>query len=271
MKHFAAFRKGTPIDDPILLEIRDRIAFLTLNRPAARNAIDEGVLTALPAALRRVREDPDVKALVVSGAGEAFCIGLDIGLLGHAFNDAAYFQDVLERFKRILTDLESLPVPVVAAVNGLARAGGFEVMLACDLVIVADEARIADHHLAFGIVPGGGSTQRAPRKIGDQRARELLFTARWLTGPEAAACGLALRSVPAAQVAAEVEALVAVFRTRSRTALAATKAAMNEGAGLPLPRALDIETEVFMRYLTGDPNAAEGFRAYEAGRDPVWP
>ena len=229
------------------------------------------MLAALPGALRRVREDPDVKALAVSGAGDAFCIGLDIGLLGRAFDEPAYFKDVLERLKRILVDLESLPVPVVAAVNGLTRAGGFELVLACDLAIIAAEARIADHHLAFGIMPGGGATQRAPRKIGDQRARELLFTARWLTGDEAAEYGLAVRAVPLSRLGDAVEDLVATFRLRSRTALAATKAAMNEGASLPLPRALDLETEVFMRYLTSDPQAAEGFRAYEAGRDPVWP
>lgn len=229
------------------------------------------MLAALPDPLRRVREDPDVKALVISGAGDAFCIGLDIDLLGRAFDDPAYFKDVLERLKRILIDIESLPVPVVAAVNGLTRAGGFELLLACDMAIAASEARIADHHLAFGIMPGGGATQRAPRKIGDQAARELIFTARWLTGDQAAECGLVLRAVPAARLAGEVEDLVSVFRGRSRAALAATKAAMNEGRALPLTQALDVETDVFMRYLTTDPDAAEGFRAYESGRDPVWP
>lgn len=229
------------------------------------------MLQSLPPVLRRVREDPDVKALVVSGAGEAFCIGLDIGLLERAFDDPGYFRDVLDRFKRILLDLESLPVPVVAAVNGLTRAGGFELMLACDLVIAAAEARVADHHLAFGIVPGGGATQRAPRKIGDQRARELIFTARWLTGDEAADYGLAVRAAPLSRLGDAVEDLVAAFRNRSRAALAATKAAMNEGAGLPLAQALDTEIEIFMRYITSDPNAAEGFRAYKEGRDPSWP
>lgn len=229
------------------------------------------MLAAFPGVLQRVRIDPEVKALVISGAGEALCIGLDIALLGRAFDEPAYFKDVLERLKRILIEIESLPVPVVAAVNGLTRAGGFELLLACDLAIAASGARIADHHLAFGIVPGGGSTQRAPRKMGDQAARELIFTARWLTGDQAAERGLVLRAVPLPRLGEAVEELVSAFRTRSRTALAATKAAMNEGASLPLTQALDVETDVFMRYLTSDPNAAEGFRAYEDGRDPVWP
>ncbi|HVL89314.1 MAG TPA: enoyl-CoA hydratase/isomerase family protein [Actinomycetota bacterium] len=259
------------IDTPVDIRVRDRVAFLTLSRPEARNAIDEAMLEALPPALRRVRDDPDVKALVITGAGDAFCIGLDIDLLERAFDDPEYFRDVLERFKRILGDIEALPVPVVAAANGLTRAGGFELMLSCDLAVVAAEARIADHHLAFGIVPGGGSTQRLPRKIGEQRAREIIFTGRWLTGDEAAHYGLALHAAPLTRLGDAVEDVVAPLRHRSRTALAATKAAMNEGASLPLVQALGVETDVFMRYLTNDPHAAEGFRAYREGRDPQWP
>jgi enoyl-CoA hydratase/carnithine racemase len=161
-------------------------------------------------------------------------------------------------------------VPVVAAVNGLARAGGLELMLACDLVLIADEARVADHHLAFGIVPGGGSTQRLPRKVGAQRAREIIFTARWLTGAEAVEAGLALRSVPRAGLDAAVEELVARLRPLSRPCLAATKAAINEGRDLPLDAALDVELEHFVRYLDEVPGAREGYRAYVEKREPRW-
>lgn len=257
--------------DSVLLDVRERVAYLTLNRPDAMNAIDEGVLEALPEALAHAADDENAKALVVSGAGDAFCVGLDIDLLGRAFANASYFRDVLERFKRILLDVEALPLPVIAAVNGLARAGGFELILACDLVIAAEEARVADHHLSFGIPPGGGATQRAPRKLGVQRARELIFTARWLSGREAAEIGLALRAVPRVSLAAAVEELVSAFRGRSRAALAATKAAMREGAALPLERALDVEIETFMRYLAEEPTTTEGYRAYIEGRKPSWP
>jgi enoyl-CoA hydratase/carnithine racemase len=254
----------------VLLDVRDRIAYCTLNRPGASNAIDESMLSGLARAAASVAKDEDVKALVIEGAGAAFCIGLDIGLLGRAFDDHPYFRDVLGRFKRVLLDIEALPVPVVASVNGTARAGGFELMLACDLVLVAGDARVADHHLAFGIVPGGGATQRAPRKIGDQRARELIYSARWLTGDEAVDAGLALRAVPRARLDDAVEELVSSFRARSRAALAATKAAMNEGASLPLDRALDVELEHFMRFLAR-PGSDEGYRAYVEKRAPEWP
>jgi len=172
--------------------------------------------------------------------------------------------DHLARYRSILLDLEGLPVPVIAAVNGMARAGGFEMILACDLVIAADEARIADHHLSFGIMPGGGATQRAPRKLGAQRARELIFSARWLSGAEAVQIGLALRSVPRAELDAAVEALCAQLRDKSRAVLAATKAAMNDGAALPLAEALQLELDHFARYLAEEPSARDGFNAYIA-------
>ena len=255
----------------VSFEARDRIGYLTIDRPEAMNAINEDVLEAFPKALAAAVSDPTLKALVISGAGDAFCVGLDIDLLKKAFDDLDYFHGVLLRFKRLLLDVEAAPLPVVAAVNGLARAGGFELILACDLVVVADEARIGDTHLAFGIVPGGGATQRAPRKIGFQRARELIFTGRWMKGAEAADIGLALRSVPAEQLAGAVETLVAPLRSLSRPCLAETKAAMSEGMSLPLDKGLDIEIEHFIRYLKQEPTGREGYLAYVEKRAPSWP
>lgn len=252
-------------------EVRDRIAYVTLNRPDALNGIDEDVLVGLAAAAAEVAADETVKALVVAGAGDAFCVGLDIGLLARAFEDHSYFRDVLERYKRVLLALEELPVPVIAAVRGVARAGGFELMLACDIVVVAHDAQIGDHHLGFGVPPGGGSTQRLPRIIGGLRARDIIFTGRWLTGDEAAAMGLATRCVPRPQLSGAVEELAAVFRSRSRSALSAAKAAMVRGAGMPLRDALDVETGEFMRFLAHEPAAAEGLRAYLENREPTWP
>jgi enoyl-CoA hydratase/carnithine racemase len=249
----------------IRYEARDRIAYAALDRSAARNAIDEDMLADLGSTLERAGND-DVRALVLTGVGDAFCIGLDIGLLRRAFAEPAYFRDVLTRYEALLLGLEALPVPVIAAVNGLARAGGFEMILAADLAIVADEARIADHHLEFGIMPGGGATQRAPRKLGAQRARELIYTARWLTGAEAVAAGLALRSVPRAKLDAAVEELCAQLRTKSRAVLAETKRLIRDGEALPLRAALDLEIDRFMRYLEDEPTARDGFNAYIEGK-----
>jgi enoyl-CoA hydratase/carnithine racemase len=199
-----------------------------------------------------------------------FCVGLDLDLLTRAFADLGYFGSVLERFNAALHDIESLDVPVIAAVNGLTRAGGFELLLACDLVLAADEARIADHHAAFGMMPGGGATQRLPRKIGDQRARALLLTARWLGGAEAVGWGLALDSVPRAQLAGRVDALTAELVDKPRACAGAIKDAVAAGAGLGIREAVQAEIDRFLRYMDTDRTGHEGFAAYREGREPSW-
>ena len=152
----------------ILLDKSDRIATLTLNRPKALNGISFEMMDEIDAALDDLRADAGIKALVITGAGRAFSVGADIGLLTDAFADEknGRFRYFLERINASLLNLEALPIPVIAKVNGLARAGGFEIILCCDLAVVADEARIGDNHTMFGVMPGGGATQRAPRKIG---------------------------------------------------------------------------------------------------------
>lgn len=249
---------------------RDRVLWLTLDRPAALNAVNEAVLQELEAACAAVESDERLRALVVTGAGDAFCAGMDLECLERGFADHAYFRAFLERFHAGLLQLERLPVPTVAAVNGLARAGGFEIVLACDLAICTDEARIGDNHTGFGVIPGGGASQRAPRRLGMQRTKELIFTARWMSGPEAAQAGLVLRSVPGAELMAVVEELVDHFRDKSRDCLAAAKAAIDDGAGLPIEAGIQVEIAEFFRHLEDSPDASEGFRAYQEKRPPRW-
>jgi len=257
---------------PVRLDHDGAVVTLTLSRPDALNGIDEGVLAALPPMLADVAADSESKALVITGEGDrAFSVGLDLGLLGRAFADPDYFADVVHRFKQILLDVEHLPIPVVAAVNGLARAGGFELLLACDLVLVADEARVGDTHVAFGIPPGGGASQRLPRRVGPQVAAEILYTGGWMTGPECVDAGVALRSVPRSDLSAAVERLVGPIRPLSRAALVATKRCVTDGRGLPIQQAVEVELDHFVRHLRDEPTADEGYRAYVEGREPSWP
>lgn len=163
-----------------------------------------------------------------------------------------------------------MPIPTVAAVNGFARAGGFELALACDLMIVAEDAKIGDNHAHVGVMPGGGATQRLPRRIGEQRAKELIWTARWLTGIEAVEYGLALRAVPGARLMTAVEELLDDLRGKPRACLAAVKRAMRDGQGLPIDDAIEVEIKQFVAYMGGEPFAREGFRASLEGREPDW-
>lgn len=248
----------------------DRVAQITLRRPEAMNAIDEAVLEALTDAVETVRDTPDVRAMVITGEGEHFCVGLDLDLLRKAFDDTAYFRSVLERYNDLLFAIEALDVPVVAAVNGTTRAGGFELVLACDIVVIAEEARIGDVHTRFGVVPGGGATQRAPRKLGQQKARELIFTSRWLSGAEAVDYGIALRAVPGERLGDEVDELVGLLTDKSRACIGTVKGLMRDGESLPLREAVDLEIERFVAYLDDHDDGREGFTAYLEGRPPAW-
>jgi putative hydratase len=241
-----------------------------LDRPGALNAIDEAVLEKLDGVLGQIERDDSVRALVLTGTGETFCVGMDLACLERGFRDHAYFYSFLERLGAVLLRMEALPVPVIAAVNGLTRAGGFEIVLASDLVLIANEARIADDHGRFAVLPGGGATQRAPRKLGWQRAADLILTARWIEGPGAVEYGIALRSVPRAELPAAVEELVDRLRGKSRAFLGAAKAAMRDGASLSVEDAVRLEIDRFIQHLERSPDALEGFNAYREKRPPRW-
>jgi putative hydratase len=257
-------------DTPVQSEIRHRVWYSVLNNPSELNGITEQTLADLESVCSSIEASTSCRALVITGVEDVFCVGLHLRVLDRGFKDHAYFKSTLDRYNALLFQLSALPVPVVAAVNGTCRAGGFELMLAADLVIVVDDARIGDVHTPFGVMPGGGSTQRLPRLVGAQRARDIILTGRWLTGVQAAAAGLALRSVPRAELNASVEELVDHFRAGSRSCLAEVKSVMRDGADLELASAVHLETERFMAYLDRSHDATEGFNAYRERRAPQW-
>lgn len=256
---------------PALRYTVDRgIGRLQFVRPEQLNSIDDQALDELTAALTEIRDDPGLKALCLTGSGRAFSVGLDLTLLKRAFFELDYWEGVLRRLNDVYLALEALPIPVVSSVNGLARAGGYEFTLASDLVLIADEARIGDVHAPFGVPPGGGASFRLSRRVGEQRAKELIFTGRWLPGPEAAAYGLALRSVPAARLEEETERLLDGFRPMSRTCLGVAKGMIHANRFLAGQEAVDSELDRFLRWARTDPQAAEGMLAFVENRTPSW-
>ncbi len=250
--------------------IRERIAYVRFTTPQQLNSIDEARLSDLRAVVEAVQADAEIRALTITGEGKAFCVGLNYDLLQRAFDDIDYFESVVRRFNDILLDLESLPVPVIAAVNGYARAGGIELALACDFILMADEAKIGDVHTQYGVMPGGGATQRLPRRIGEQQAKALIYMANWLTGPEAVACGLALRSVPLAELPAAVETMLETLRHRPRALSAALKRSIHAARHLDGRAGIEFENREFVRYMGQEPYAREGYRASLERRDPSW-
>jgi enoyl-CoA hydratase/carnithine racemase len=241
---------------------KDRVARAAFSRPDRRNSLTEEALDDLGDVIRSVQADTDLCVLVISGEGDAFSVGLDDELLGRAYADLEYFEHVLTRLAATCLSLEALEVPVIAQVGGTALAAGFELALACDMIVIADEAEIGDGQLAAGVVPGGGASIRLPRMVGVAQARELIYSGRLLSGKEAAAIGLVLRSVPAAKLDQTVTELAASFADKSRAALGTAKRQLNRGLGVDTPTGVEQERRELIRYVREPGSAAlAGLRA----------
>jgi len=257
-------------------EVRDRVAYVKFTTPESLNSISEARIEDLEQVVAQVKSDQNIRALTITGSGRAFCVGLDLALLERAFGDirdsgdVSYFEKTVRRLQQVLLDLEALPVAVVAAVNGYARAGGFELALACDFILIANEAKIGDRHTNLGLLPGGGCSQRLPRRVGEQRAKELLLIAQWLSGQQAVEYGLALRSVPLAELPDAVEQMMKELRHRPRECTAGIKRAMHAARTLDIAQAVEFEVKIFVEYMGKLPYGREGYEASLAGRTPNW-
>ena len=246
------------------------IGVVTFATPARLNAISERRRDELEAVLTLAEKDETLRALVLTGEGDrAFCVGLDLDLLDRAFTDLTYFQIVVTRVSRIIARLEDLPIPTLAAINGVTRAGGFEFSLGCDFVIVADEADYGDAHTDSGVLPAAATT-RLKRKIGDQKAKALIWSARYLKGPEAVAYGLAIRSVPRARLMEESIAFMKTLIDKPRAVLAASKSVFQRADDLTLDEAVEGELSAFRRYMADEPYGREGYAAFREKRLPSW-
>jgi enoyl-CoA hydratase/carnithine racemase len=241
---------------PVVTGVQDRIGWLTLSRPEAMNAVTVELAHLLEGGVRRLAAEATV--IVIRGAGGNFSAGGDVGEVARLRGEGpAALAELFETFGRALALIAEVDVPVIAAVEGYAMAGGFELMQACDIVIVAEDAVIADTHLRFGQVPGGGSTQRLPRLVGRQRAAAHILTGDRLSGADALAWGLAYRAVPAADLMETARAVAETLASRSREAIARTKRLLVRGLELPLAEGLALErTEVVEHIMSAGGEAA---------------
>jgi len=230
---------------------------ITLNRPEAMNAITVELGRALHQALLALDGNDEVNVIVVRGARGTFCVGGDFAEVERLRADGPQaLRPLFENFGAACECIASLRVPVVSAVEGHAMAGGFELMLASDVVLVRDDAKIADNHANFGQLPGGGSSQRLPRLIGRQRALGLLLSGERITGRAAVDLGLAYRSFTADDFDAGIEAFARALAAKSPAALAGIKRLVHDGAGLALPYALALERERVVEHIAGDAGRA---------------
>lgn len=236
-------------EDPVLFEISpDGVAWITLNRPSDANARNQAMRARLLDSYATVAADTSVKVAVLTGSGTRFfCAGMDL-------KEAAAPETMRERRDRLRRSrdidlLAKLPVPTIAAVNGYALGGGCEMALACDMRIVATDAKIGLPEVTHGLMPGGGGTQRLARLVGPGTAAELIYTGRLLTGAEATAIGLANRHVAAEDLHQEALELATSIAAHPGPALRSIKEVTAAGTDLTMSAAIDRELEGLLLLL----------------------
>ena len=247
------------------------VAELVLDRPGAMNAVSTAMADALAAACAALAADPAVSVTVVTSSSErAFCVGADLKERNSFSDDDLRRQR--PRTRAAYTAVLDLPMPAVAAVHGYALGGGYELALACDVIVAGEAAVVGLPEVSVGVIPGGGGTQLLPRRVGAARAAELVFTARRVAAAEAAALGLVDQVVPggAGEVRAAALALAERIGRNSPVGLRAAKRALRLGQGSDLRSGLEVEDAAW-RTTAFSGDRAEGVAAFNAKREPKWP
>lgn len=259
----------SPGQGAVEVERRAGVAWITLNRPAAINAINDSIREQVPAALQALDADPDVHVIVVRGAGErGFCAGADLKERPAA--EIPLDARVLRARTSWIESFDRVAKPVIAAIHGFCLGGGLEIALACDLRIASADAVFALPETGLGLIPGGGGTQRLPRLIGLGRALDMLLTGERIDANEALRSGLISRLVPDhAALATEVAALAERIAARPPVATCFAKEAARAGVQIDLPAGLRLERALFTLLLSGD-ERSEALAAFREKRPPTF-
>ena len=241
-------------------QIEEGIAIVTIDNPAALNALNTPTLTQLDQAFDQLAGNPEVKGVIITGGGEkSFVAGADISEFQQVKgNTAAAF---MARGQRIFDKIEAFDRPVIAAVNGFALGGGNELAMSCDIRIAAENALFGQPEVNLGIIPGYGGTQRLPRLIGPGKAKEVIFADERINAQEALRIGLVQRVVPKGQAVEEAKKLLKKIMSKGPVAIKMAKKAIDEGLGLPLRGGLDLEGQC-EAVCFGSEDKDEGAKAF---------
>ncbi len=246
----------------ILVETRGddavRTGLITLNRPKALNALNDGLMDELGAALKAFDADAGIGAIVITGSDKAFAAGADIGVLAQHNFVSAYTGDLITRNWETIRTIRK---PVIAAVAGFALGGGCELAMMCDIVIAADSAKFGQPEIKLGIIPGAGGTQRLPRAIGKAKAMDLVLTARMMDAVEAERAGLVSRVVPADKLLEEALGAAAAINALGGPSVLAAKECVNRAYESNLNDGIMIERRLF-HALFGTEDQKEGMDAF---------
>ncbi len=255
--------------ETVMLDVDRAIARVILNRPEQLNAISPALLEDLWQVCDTVDGNPAIRVITLTGAGRAFCAGADLKAVRELSADPGRWNGFMRLWHRVFNRIEALSVPVIAGVHGFALAGGLELLLVADLVVAEEGARLGDQHANFGLLAGGGGSQRLPRLIGARRAKELMLFGGWLTAPQALEWGLVNRVAPVGKLADVVGELAASLAEKSGSASRATKTLVNHAFDMDLASGLELEIQVVAAHMRSA-DAAEGLQAFAEKRTPVF-
>ncbi len=246
----------------ILVEKRDRVGLITLNRPQALNALNDSLIDEVGAALDQFETDENIGAIVITGSEKAFAAGADIGAMaGFSYMDAYKGDYITRNWERVKTCRK----PVIAAVSGYALGGGCELAMMCDMIIASDTARFGQPEVKLGILPGAGGTQRLPRAIGKAKAMDMCLTARMMNAEEAERAGLVARIVPADKVLDEALSAASTMASFSLPVVMMIKESINRAYESSLNEGLLFERRAFHSAFALE-DQKEGMAAFVAKR-----
>jgi enoyl-CoA hydratase len=253
------------MSEPVVLVTKEGgIATVTLNRPEKLNALNRDLRLNFCRVMQELRDDPEAQVVIITGAGRAFCAGLDLRELGE---DAKTERGALVRDGTnvsFISVIEDMNVPVIAAVNGFAVTGGFEMVLACDMIVAAEDAQFADTHARVGVMPGGGMTARLPRAIGIRKAKEFSLTGNYLTAREGERMGLVNRVVAPGQAVTEARVLATQILSANQSIVRQLKKLYELTTRATLQDGLRIEQEFFRAY-----NSNSNLKDFDQQREAV--
>ncbi|MDA8483423.1 enoyl-CoA hydratase/isomerase family protein [Pseudomonas resinovorans] len=252
------------MSESVSFEVKGQVGWITLTRPKAMNALSRDMLEAMTARLHAWEADTNVRVLALTGTGPAFCAGADLKAAGAPQPGD---RDLLDTIVEFFDLLRVYPKPVIAAVNGLALAGGLETVLCCDLVIAAESARFGDAHSNFGVFPGGGGAAVLPRKVPENVAKYMLFTGDSLPAQDMKAYGLVNEVVADAELQDRVQAIGNKLAEKSPLVLRRMKRVANESGDKSRADALRDEL-LELRNHQRSYDLAEGLRAFAEKRKP---
>lgn len=243
----------------IKYEVKENIAYVTINRPKALNALNCDVLDELTAAFTEFEKDENAKVAIVTGEGKAFVAGADISQMCGL--NAAEGRAMMIKGHNLMNYMENIEKPIIAAVNGFALGGGCELSMACDIRIASEKAKFGQPEVGLGIIPGFGGTQRLPRLVGKGMAKYLIMTAEMINAQEAYRIGLVEKVVAPEELMTKAEELAKTIMSKAPMAIAAAKVAINTGYNLDMKAASTLEIETFTGPFASE-DKKEGMTAF---------